>query len=236
MKDFCSGSNEVITQQNYADSYGAMSCLPNNGTGFSQLNSDGIIDSAALDSYVSTLIKNADAIPPAEINTDTNPAAMYATKAAALRESIGNEYCFYYKRYMWALEHVLALAATPGLDTTTASYVTMKENAQNLNMKLNQILQILQGIVKSRAASLDTYYGSSTGVNAMNSQLDKTRDSLMQHMGKLQNSDMETDVKSAMIDYTIEKNSSSRNMLMIYGVMNMVAAGMLFYLYRNTRS
>jgi hypothetical protein len=51
-------------------------------------------------------------------------------------------------------------------------------------------------------------------------------------MRKLQNSEMETNAKSAMIDYTVEKNSSSRNLLAIYGFMNIVAVGMLVYLYR----
>jgi hypothetical protein len=46
---------------------------------------------------------------------------------------------------------------------------------------------------------------------------------------------MEKDLKSAMVDYTVEKNSSSRNLLAIYGFMNIVAAGLIFYLYRTAK-
>jgi hypothetical protein len=38
--------------------------------------------------------------------------------------------------------------------------------------------------------------------------------------------------KQSMIDYTMEKNSSSRNLLAVYGFMNIVAVGLLFYMYK----
>jgi hypothetical protein len=93
----------------------------------------------------------------------------------------------------------------------------------------------MQGLINSRAESLDTYYGTTTGVNALNGQLDDARKSLTKHMGKLQSNNMEMDVKSSMIDYSLEKNSSSRNLLAIYGFMNIVAGGILFYLYKSSK-
>ena len=43
------------------------------------------------------------------------------------------------------------------------------------------------------------------------------------------------DVKQSMIDYTLEKNASSRNLLAVYGFMNIVAVGLLFYMYKASK-
>jgi len=219
--DFCSQNTETIMDTNYQDLYlspstqsqGRSSCLPNGGSGFSNT---GVISNDDINAYVvGTLLPNSGAVAP------TAPAQI-ELNTVALDASIQNEYCFYYKRYMYALNQLLTLAATPGTDVTTGSpYDTYKQNAIRLNTLLNQILQIIQGISR--------YYESSSGVNP---NLDSARSSLQDHMRKLKDTDMEENVKSAMIEYTIEKNSSSRNLLAIYGFMNIVAAGMLVYLYR----
>jgi hypothetical protein len=72
-------------------------------------------------------------------------------------------------------------------------------------------------------------------VNALNSNLDTMRTQLIAHSTQLQSASLETDVQTAMIDYTLEKNASSRNLLAVYGFMNIVAVGLLFYLYRSSK-
>jgi hypothetical protein len=238
---FCSQDTTVINNSNYLDKYSSAtkpSCLPNGGTGFSSIGADGLVSRAAIDAQIVTLLSNAtfNAAAPAVIDSrDLNAASTYATNSAALRNSINNEYCFYYKRYMFVLERVLGLASTSGMNPADTTYVKMKQDAQSINSLLNQILQIMQGLVRSRSASLNTYYGSTTGVNQLNNDLDTARKSLIEHMSKLQSNDMESNVQSSMVDYTIEKNSSSRNLLAIYGFMNIVAVGLLFYLYRSSK-
>jgi hypothetical protein len=69
----------------------------------------------------------------------------------------------------------------------------------------------------------------------LNSDLDTARTNLKTHSEQLQKNDMNTDIQSSMIEYSLEKNSSSRNLLAIYGFMNIVAVGLLFYLYKNTK-
>lgn len=215
--DFCSQNTEIIADVNYQESYTSDSsrstCLPNHGTGFS---STSIISHDAIQLHVvGTLLPNWNAIPP------TTPAEI-KLNTVALDSSIHDEYCFYYKRYMYALNKVLTLSATPGTDVTTGTpYDTYKQNAIRLNKLLHQILQIIQGISQ--------YHETSPNANPT---LDSARESLVDHMRKLKDNDMERNVKTAMIEYTIEKNSSSRNLLAIYGFMNIVAVGMLVYLYR----
>jgi hypothetical protein len=242
MPDFCSDNKETILDSNYMDNYqtsSKKSCLPNNGTGFSNssIQANGMVETSVLKSHIENLLQNATAVAPS-LESSGNPelSKMYAINAANLRKNITEEYCFYYKRYMYILRDILMSAATIGTGSLPSVYVTKKQNTEKLNSKLNQILQILQALVNSRLLSLKSYYGEKSGVNELNTQLDETREELIKHAKLLKKNDLEKDAKSAMIEYSIEKNSSSRNLLAIYGFMNIVAAGLIFYLYRSVKS
>jgi len=246
MGDFCSQNKETITDANYSVDFNTASAtnkssLPNSGSGFSSSSIEattGLVKQDALDTWIVTLLSSVNANPPAPDATDTDPAEAFATSAATLRASLSNEYCYYYVRYMYALQKVLLLAATSGMQlASNADYNAKKAKAVSLNGKLNQLLQIMQGIVGARANSLkEDYYGATTGVNAVNSDLDTARQSLVGHMSALQNNNLQSDIRGSMIDYSLEKNKSSANLLAIYGFMNIVAVGMLYYLYRNSKA
>lgn len=239
MADFCSDNKEIITMSNYKDKYSGTSCLPG-GNGFPRgsINDKGEIDNAAMKDHIGGLLDSQKAIAPRKIQQleEMNPAEDFAKTSAALRDSINKEYCFYYKRYTFILHEILMQAATKDSSKLGADYIQKKNDTEALNSKLNQILQVIQALVNSRIASLKEYYGEKTGVNQINDYLDTTRVDLLNHSKLLKNKSMEKDLKSAMVDYTVEKNSSSRNLLAIYGFMNIVAAGLIFYLYRSSKS
>jgi len=266
MASFCSKNIDVITAVNYNDKYPGASCLPNNGAGWpvSSVDSNsGLVSSSLVDSQIATLLGkpvttsvpgynngpsvevsvtyNAPSLTEASRNhpqTDTSPAAAFSNASAKLRTNIESEYCFYYKRYIYILTEVLQIAASSNTRNlaSDSGYQEKKANTEAINAKLNQILQILQGLINSRLRSLNQYYGQNSGVNQVNQELDQNRQDLLRHTNLLKNHELEKDVQSAMITYTIEKNSSSRNLMAIYGFLNIVAVGMIFYLYRNARS
>lgn len=240
MGDFCSENKETITLTNYTDKFPGTSCLPRGGQGFasSSIDNKGVINSAALDDHVKDLLKKEKAFAPETIKQleEMNPAEDFAKASATVRDNINKEYCFYYKRYIFILHQILIEAATQDSRKLGADYQTKKNNTEGLNSRLNQILQVIQALVNSRITSLKSYYGTDTGVNQINTYLDNTRTDLLNHSKLLKNKTMEKDLKSAMVDYTVEKNSSSRNLLAIYGFMNIVAAGLIFYLYRTAKN
>jgi len=243
MSEFCSENKERITGSNYTENFQnatRKSCLPNNGQGFpnSSISKSGIVNKGDIDRHLKDLLTNADAIAPMLLEPDRlDPAATFANKAAALRKNIQAEYCFYYKRYLYILQDLLTTAATLGSrdERLPTDYITKKENTFKINSKLNQILQVLQSLVISRHTSLKGYYGTETGVNRLNSELDARRAELVKHSEILKKNNLEKDTTEAMIEYSIEKNSSSRNLLGIYVFMNMVAAGLIFYMYRSAK-
>lgn len=239
MPDFCSENKEVITDSNYNTPFPGDSCLPG-GQGFpkSSISENGVINSGALSTHIKSLLNKTKAIAPGNVVQlkEMNPAEEFAAKSAALRKTIQTEYCYYYVRYTYILQTILMTAAVAPANKLGADYEAKKKHTEELNSKLNQILQIIQGVVNSRLTSLKDYYGQNTGVNQVNTYLDTVRTDLIEHAKLLKNQALEKELKGAMVDYTIEKNSSSRNLLAIYGFMNIVAAGLIFYLYRSAKS
>jgi hypothetical protein len=229
--EFQSTDTMSLTKQNVTATYsGNQTCIPSTTV----INSDGTVNSAALNSWVETLLTNTNAKPINSANPQfggqENPAGDFASKSKVLRENIKKEYCFYYKRYIWAMQKIL----TDATNSSRPVDPVLKEAAQSLNTKLNTILLVMKALVNSRLNTLETYYGD-RGVNRLNGDLDNARRNLKDHSEQLQKNDMNTDIQSSMIEYSLEKNSSSRNLLAIYGFMNLVALGLLFYLYKNTK-
>lgn len=248
MGDFCSENKETITNANYTAKFTGPSCLPMGGDGFAKasISDKGVIDSTLLNNHIKALLDREIQTTKGKIKANApetikqleemNPAEDFAKASAILRNNINTEYCFYYKRYIFILREILMQAATQDSSQLGAAYITKKTNTEALNSKLNQILQIIQAVVNIRISSLKNYYGEDTGVNQINKYLDTTRGDLISHAKLLKNLEMEKDLKTAMVDYTVEKNSSSRNLLAIYGFMNIVAAGLIFYLYRTAKN
>jgi uncharacterized phage infection (PIP) family protein YhgE len=246
----CSGNKETDAQitSTINTPFRGPSCLPNNGEGWSGNDVDpatGIISSASImsvDTHIASLVSRLAAAPGPNVSDSTttlsetrlNSANNFSTNSATLRTNIDNEYCYYYVRYKKSLNLLLSAAVNPQTNTTSPSYMTLKTNTENLNRKLNQIIQVLQSLVNNRLSTLNTYYGSG-GVNQINSELNMVRDKLQKDAKNLNDSQMETNVKTAMMDYTIEKNNASRNMLAVYGFLNIVAVGMLYYMYRSIK-
>lgn len=167
----------------------------------------------------------------------------YINNTKALQTAISQEYCYYYKRYIAMLNNVLTVAAgitnKSYYPTTTPRLVGDQLITYQLNFRLNDILTLLSTLINTRQTSIDGYYGSdglSGSVGALNTNINTAKSKLSSDSEALQNSNLQNDAQSAMIDYTIEKNKSSTNLLAVYGFMNIVAIGMIFYLYRTNKA
>ena len=228
--------------QVYSPQEGMASCLPSSDI----IDGNGNVNAASLKAHVDKLLREtAPAISPNDLSTATvrpvsqdivpSPAEKYSAKSKKLRESIHKEYCHYYVRYMWGITKILNDATASGALVSSE----LKDNVQILNTKLNTIILVMKGTVNSRLNTLESYYGGEgdpKSVNYLNKHLDDARKKLAMHSEKLQKQDLSSDIQQSMIEYSLEKNSSSRNLMALYGFMNIVAVGLLFYLYTNTKA
>jgi hypothetical protein len=232
MPSTCPAPATAITNANLMNAYAPPAGIPSAVPATNVINADGTVNSELLNTFVSSFMNYAT--PPSGINPGTNTslinqATLYSTKAKALRDSMNAEYCWYYNRYIWSLTNLLMTAAQSGSVLTP----TMKDNVATLNTKLNKILLVMKAVINSRLNQLNQYYTSD--IDSQNRALDTARQNLKTQSDKLQKNDLKSDIQSAMIDYSIEKNTTSRNLLAVYGFMNIVAVGLLFYLYTHTK-
>jgi hypothetical protein len=206
--------------------YAGTSCLPG-GEPFSE-DSTGNVAAGILNTQLTSLMNtlNGSSQPIRDQNAST-----FATGSDQLRILIQNEYCYYYRRYIFALTKLLNDATA---ENHPADYNATKTNTIKLNKILNHIIQLLQKLLELRQNTLNSYYGTDAVIQNANSSLNTTLRTLQDHSTALQNNELEQTVKSSMIDYTIEKNESSRNLLAVYCFMNIVAVGILYQLYNSS--
>jgi len=246
MVGFCSGANSsnlVVSLNNYTSLYTAtmsssISCLP--GTTIATLGWPSYTGSNPVPLGVTT--STGDTTLMGRINTlftkysisalssssTTNDISTYKTNIAILHTAINQEYCYYYKCYQFALKEYLTALATEGASMPA----DLLANCQHLNRILSQITQLSTALgtkCQTDAAALLTPAELATFTSNLQTIDEKIK-------GELANiNDSDVDIKAAMIDYTLEKNASSRNMMGIYGFLNIVAVGMLVYLYRSSK-
>jgi len=201
-------------------------------SGVTIIESNGTVNTTNLNTHVRQVI-GLWARPPTVINPEDagDKAKTFADQAAVLRKSMNDEYCHYYSRYLWAMRRMLADATRNGVVDPQ-----LKAGVIDLNKKLNIILLIMKMIVSSRMNNLAGYYGNTDqSINALNRELDIARKSLRDHSVKLEKNDMEEDIRKSMVEYSVEKNESTKVLLTVYGFLNLLAAGMLYYIYTGTK-
>jgi hypothetical protein len=230
----CEAPAIAITSANYMNPYIPPSGIPSAVPSSAIINSDGVVNNEELNTYVNNTLLVYAPPPAGGLNPTTNlslvnEATAYSNKAKQLRDSMNAEYCWYYTRYIWALTNLLTTAAQSGAVLTPA----MKDNVATLNTKLNKILLVMKAAINSRLNRLNQYYNSD--INSQNAALNTARQTLKAHSDKLKSNDLKSDIQSSLIEYSIEKNTTSRNLMAVYGFMNIVAVGLLFYLYTHTK-
>lgn len=146
-----------------------------------------------------------------------------------------DEFCFYYARYKYALDQLFTkLTTTSTAGTVSAaeqtSINTYLQKARDFNQKLNDLIQISNYLSVKRVGDAST---QSAEVNSLNTQIASTFDTLKKHHAMLSKENSEAELRKRMVEYTQEKNKSSTNLLQLYGVLNIVAIGLLLYIYRS---
>jgi len=150
-------------------------------------------------------------------------------------QDLKDEYCFTFVRYSYALNQLFSLltsSATAGnlpADKQSAiqRYLT---KAKELNIKLNDLIQVSNFLASKRVSDTSE---QSDRVNSLNTDIASTFDTLKQHE-KILSSEMATsELRQRMTEYSQEKNKSASNLLQLYGVLNIVAIGLLLYIYRS---
>lgn len=219
-----------------------------NGTNILDITNESVTNQISGLTSSLNFATNAAATSMTTASTVTAGTA-FPLSAATLRNNIQKEYCYYYNCYITGIQTLLMQIAnststaggggvgaatyvtnTDGSVTLTYTPPSLSTDVQQLNSILNQIIQVIQALQTSKTNQLANIYANYEG---QVSKLLATQGKLNSQARMLTSNSLIQDVQGSMVDYTIEKNSASTNLLAIYGFMNIVAVGMLYYIYRS---
>ena len=154
---------------------------------------------------------------------------------SATMTALQNEFCYFYVRYKFALEDLFETLSrtSAGSSLTDAQKLTIEQKiqtAKDLNQKLNDIIQFTNFISNKRVVEMRD---QNTTINTLNTSLKEMYGRLQEQNTILRKESNLTDLRQRMVQFTEEKNQSAANLLSLYGFLNLVAVGLLFYIARS---
>jgi hypothetical protein len=154
---------------------------------------------------------------------------------SATMTALQNEFCYKYVRYKFALEDLFETLSrtSAGSSLTDAQKLTIEQKiqtAKDLNQKLNDIIQFTNFISNKRVVEMRD---QNSTINTLNNNLRDMYGRLQQQNSILRKESSITDLRQRMVQFTEEKNQSASNLLSLYGFLNLVAVGLLFYIARS---
>jgi len=153
--------------------------------------------------------------------------------------SLQYEFCYYAKLYKTLLSDYITIQNTTASDTAGATFTpTMKDNliktlVNNLNvinLRMKDITEISTVIASRQSADMSTM---NTNVNKFLTSITANSQVLRENAAVLSSKDRESRLRSRMIEYSDEKNTYANQLLAMYGFANLIALGLLFYIYKS---
>jgi hypothetical protein len=209
---------------------------------------DGRLTQTALDSIYSQLVNQGKLISQQRYKQIMVNVTSQKDKGEQQKilESVGQqesqtmaalqtEFCFYYVRYKFALEDLFETlsrtsAASALTDAQRRTIETKITNTKGLNVKLNDLIQLTNSIATKRASEMRD---QNLTINMLNENIKDVYTRLQRQNEILRKEDSITELRRRMVEFTEEKNQSAVNLLSLYGFLNLVALGLLFYVARS---
>lgn len=204
--------------------------LPSAPNGSSDRDGNGMLSKNTVQSIVSSL-KGSGVMP----STKTNTPEVFISKQAILLKNIQDEYCFYESRYKYALEKLFNAINQGYMNNTGDTQATIQKylgSTQILNKRLNDLTQILNAITEDMLLSSSSLDAE---IKAFNEKIIKQKEKLDAQNKIITSSQAVTKLNKQMVKFTEEKAKYSNNLLGLYSFLNIVALGLLIYVYKSAR-
>lgn len=146
-------------------------------------------------------------------------------------QAVSDEYCYYQKRYILALNIFLNNYSDASIQLQqSANLNTARDTALKLNRRVNTIISFINYIANERLADLESL---STEINQSNNNIKESSTKLFEYEKMLTRYNKENEINKEMVEYTAEKNRAHQNLLGVYFTLNVVAIVSLFVIARS---
>jgi hypothetical protein len=201
--------------------------LPATPNPSSDRDSTSMLTSTAITRIVSTL--KSSGIVPIATTKDTDG---YIAKKAEFIKNVQAEYCFYDSRYKYTLEKLFGAIRDGYNSNTTETSTTIQEYlmlSQTLNKRLNDLTQIINGVIEDM---LKVTSEMEEEIAAFVKKIQEQQVKLNEQNKIITSGEAAVKIKKEMVKYTEEKARNSNNLLNLYSFLNVVALGLLVYVYK----
>lgn len=191
----------------------------------------GRISVALLQNHVDALIARGviKQRPTQAVGTDKETNMMKLVKEDAdLYDKLQKEYCYYEQRYKYAFKKFLELATSREAANNRAAQ-TMLQNAKLLNIRVNSVLEIMNYMAATRVSTTEA---NKADINARNKIINTKLATLNAGYNLLSRDNAIIQTQKEMVRYTEEKNNYNTNQIALWAAANIVALGVIFYVYR----
>jgi hypothetical protein len=196
-------------------------------------DSNGMLTTSSMTTIIASL-KTANVLPVFS-NTkqkDTTTVNEYEQAITTFMTNAQAEYNFYNDRYKKALEKLFSSIrngySNPSPDNTTNVNINLGY-ATKLNIKLNDLVQIIKSVSDDMIASSNDMQAK---IVQMNKDANTIKSQLTRQGNIIKSSQGVTKINKEMMKYTEEKGRYTDNLLKTYSFLNIVAFGLLIYIYR----
>jgi hypothetical protein len=195
----------------------------------------GILSNVALTKIITNLQLCNDKLPK---NTTENQTCI--DKDDLFTTNIKDEYTYYYALYSFAIKKLMEALTNQQSSAWTGTAGQGQNNAVNsykaaaikLNMRINDITQIVDAVSKKQRNSNITNLTDALNADDQNLQAQSAK--LVKQRELLSNKNQDNMVlMKEMEEYSRQKAKYHNNLLMLYSFLNITAIGLLFYVYRS---
>lgn len=228
---FSCPSKTSLTESELLETYSngkTQSMLPSSPNGPSDREQNGMLTENTIQGIILSL-QNSAVIP----NPSNNE--LYKKKKQELLDNIKSEYCFYDSRYKYALDKLFSLINQSYNNKTSESSSSVQQYlsyTQSLNQRLNDLTQIVNGITDLMLSTTNTLESEMKDIDR---QLKEQKDKLAEQNRILSSNQAVTQLNKQMVKFTEQKGKYSNNLLGLYSFLNIVALGLLVYVYKSAR-
>lgn len=190
-------------------------------------DSSGMLKDSMLSDWISRL-EDSGLIPHPKKVTPSS----YVAKVRELLKNAQDEYCFYDSRYRAALQYLFTGIRNAASNNTEETKLVVESRlavTQNLNRKVNDMVQIMNKITEKMMKSSDTLQKE---IEEFNKNLRKKRDQLEEQNKIISSNEATMRLQKEMVKYSEQKAAYSDNLLKMYSFLNIVALGLLVYVYK----
>lgn len=211
----CSSANTTFTNTELNAQY------PNSVFAQLSIQSNNALSATDISSWISAL-QSSRKLPTLPTSSNIQDISAYTTAVSTFISGIENEYCYYESRYKFSLMNLLTkLSMTPntGLQEDISMAII---TTSGFNTRLNRLISLIREI-RNRNTTTNSH---------IITDLIKNAESLTKQAEILNSKTATTDLYKRMMEYSEEKNRANKNLLSLYSFLNIVALGMLVYVYR----